>query len=693
MRLLTSTIKALREQWSPPRDRVLWAPVFLGIGIALYFSRMTEPSGLACALMLAAAGLAVLAAWRRKREWLYPCVCLFLVAAGFAAGHARTVLVASPMLERTINITKLEGRVLEISVADEELGKKARRRVTLNKLWIEKLGYRDTPEMLSLSTYHVPADVVPGERIGMYVKLMPPSGPVVPGGFDFRRQAYFNQSGAVGFTLGKFERIAPVENAPNTWFSTLRQIIAKRINAVLPHPESAVTMALLAGERASIPKNVNQDLIDSGLYHLLSISGLHVAIVCGVTFFTLRFMMALWPWFALHVPIKKIAALGALGIGLFYVMLAGSPIPAQRSLIMSGMVLVAIIFDRSALSMRTIALAAFFLLLLMPESLVGPSFQLSFAAVLSMIAFHEDISRHVLVTHRGDNMAVKIIYYLLGIGVTTVLVTLATLPIILHHFGRFQLYGVLANAAAIPLTSFIVMPAGMVAMLMMPLGLEEPFLRIASWGVTATLDVSHAVANMPHAVMAWPSLPQVPFLISCFGFLFACLWRGNARWIGLPVMLIAIVSGFFMTRPIAMLDSEGRSLAAAGGGQVAYAYKTPTAFVRKNWVALWGGDEANSGKPLRQWQDGDASVACDDFACRVGDFSILKSRTVLGEECASVKTVVALDRAVRRRDQADCKARLLTGWHVFHGGGLAFYADGRVEPMIPEKERRPWTRR
>lgn len=691
-------LNTIRDQWNPPRDRVLWAPVFLGAGIALYFGVDREPLFAAsCAVLATAIGI-LLMAMRRHPALVYPIFALTLIAAGFVGAQARTMMVHAPQLERQINFARVEGRVVDVTVSDEGKGK---RRVTLDSLIIEKLLPEQTPRMVRLSTYHVPPDVVPGERIALLARLMPPSGPVAPDGFDYRRQAYFEGIGAVGFTMGKFERIAPAEHKRDIWFNELRRTIAQKISVHLPHPESAVTTALLAGERASIPDEVNDELRDSGLYHLLSISGLHVAIVCGVTFFVLRFLMALWPWMALNLPIKKMAAVAALGAGLFYSLLAGMPVPTQRAIFMTGLVLVAVMLDRSALSMRTIALAAFFVMIFHPEAVVGASFQLSFAAVLAMIAFHESAGRKIFIENRDAGLPLRAGLYVGSIVVTTLLVSVATMPPVLHHFGRLQIFGVLANALAIPLTSFIVMPAGMAALLLMPLGWEGPFLKIAGWGVDATLEVSHVVANLPHAALALPSMPLGLYVVSGTGFLLLCLWRGSFRWLGVPLMVVATVLGFFAARPSVMIDADGKSIGLKGD-EIAYMLKTPTKFVRQNWLSVWGGTEVDEGKAIKDgmWQSGKIAINCDDFACRIVQgqhgLSIVRNRTVLFEECDWADAVISLDKATRDSEQSKCAGKLTSFWAMRDAGGVAFYAgdDGwRGRGMTEANKRRPWTMR
>lgn len=681
-------LKAIEGQWQPQRDRILWVPVCFACGIALFFAFSGPwPAWVGLSAIVAALYLFGLFKFTAPRLTVFAGV-LLLAAFGFLAAHVRSMTVHEPMLTQVINITRVEGRVLDVTVAADD-ALKGKKRVVMGDLVIDRLKPDETPYSIKLSSRHIPAEVKPGDRITVLARLMPPSGPIAPEGFDYRRQAYYERVGAVGFTLGKFAFIEAGESHADTWFSALRQTISRRIMAQTPDIEGAVATALLTGERSSIPESVNDTLRDAGIYHLLSISGLHVAIVCGFTFFVLRFLMALSPWLALHWPIKKIAAAAAIAVGVFYILLAGAPVPAQRSMLMTGLVLFAVMLDRAAISLRTLMIVALLVLAVRPESLVGASFQLSFAAVLAMVAFHESFGRGWLAEHWQQGAGYKVLAYFGGIAVTTLLASFATFPIVLHHFGRVQIYGILANAAAIPLTSFIVMPFGMLAMLAMPLGLEGPLLKIVAWGLTLKLDVAAWVAGLPHAAWSWPSLPLLPFLVSSAGFLFLCLWRGWLRWVGAVVMVFATLAGFYAPRPLLVIDAEGKHAAVSAGGQVVYLFKKPTRYVRSNWMALWGGEEWRDGKPLKNgvWEAGGVRVACDDWACRIEQegarVSILRNANAASEECGWADLMIVLDRAFAYGPD-QCKASVTSSYALRKGGGASVWLSvgkPRLEPM------------
>lgn len=605
------------------------------------------------------------------------------------------------MLSKDLGVRMVEGRIIDLAVADDG-GK--RRRVLLDEVVIDRMAPDYTPLSIRLSTTHIPDDVAVGARIKILAHLMAPSGPVLPDGFDFRRQAYFQQIGAVGFTLGHFELLdGAAPQGLTLWFSHIRFAISERIMTVLPAPSSALAVALFAGERAALADDVVVALRDSGLFHLISISGVHVAIVCGVLFFLTRAFLALIPWVALHVPIKKIAAVLALMGGIFYVLLAGAPIPAQRSMLMTGLVLLAVLLDRSALSVRVVAVTAFVLLLFEPESVVGVSFQLSFAAVLAMVVTYEGWKGFADTRPILKSVWLAPILYVGGIVATTILVSLVTMPIILHQFGRVQLYGLLANAVAIPLTSFWVMPAGMASLFAMPFGWERPFLEIAGMGIDVLLRTASYVAALPGAVMVWPTTPAYAFVGTIAGLLWLALWRGSLRWMGVLIAIGFCAVGVAQApanRPVLLLDAETQGALVHYNGAVEALYKVPPAFTRTAWLRALGLSEDLKIKPMRYGQvlwDDQNQVVCDDQACRMvaegKHLSLIRAPLVLPEECAWADLVIIWPRGVLPRVGA-CKAQVVTQHDLYKGHGLWVWSDTVLHwAAIEQGAQRVWSAR
>jgi competence protein ComEC len=428
-------LEADRERW------ILWIPAAFGCGIALYFTLPREPlwwSG-----PLAAAILCALAALGRRHSFVLSlAIALLIPALGFTASQFRTWRVAAPILTEEIGPVRISGRVEEVDFGDKGV------RMVLADPTIPWLSAAETPlrVRVRLSKRNVFA---PGERVSVRVVLRPPPRPAAPGAFDFARFAYFQGLGAVGFALGDARRIAPSGqdgppnesiDAPSGSLERLRYAIAERIRAALTGERGAVAVALITGFREGIPESVEQNMRDSGLAHLLAISGLHVGLVARTVFLLVRGGCALVPAIALRWPIKKWTAVSAAAVAFGYLFLAGATEPTQRAFLMLLITVIGICLDRGSISMRLVAWAALFILLLSPESLLSVSFQLSFAAVTALVAVYETITaRREWAANepaRVQSAGSRIPRYVLQLGLSSMIATLATAPFALYHFNR-----------------------------------------------------------------------------------------------------------------------------------------------------------------------------------------------------------------------------------------------------------------
>ncbi|MFP6733277.1 MAG: ComEC/Rec2 family competence protein [Rhodospirillales bacterium] len=369
------------------RDRwLLWLPVFLGAGTGLYFGLAAEPLPWIGPSVL---GLAILGLFSaRRRHGLLPiAIAAAAMALGFTAAAWRTFDARHTILTRQIGPTSVTGQVSRAELFTDGA------RLTLERVRIAGLGPGATPERVRIRLRRKTQNILAGDWVRMRARIGPPPPPVMPGAFDFQRRLYFAGIGATGFAFGAAEKIAsagdgagPAGLSLGQRWQQMRQRLSIRIRAVIGGDAGAVAAALITGDRSAISKPVLQAFRDSGIAHLLAISGLHVGLVAGLLFFGLRAILALVPALALTYPIKKWAALFAIGGAFFYTMLAGATVPTQRAFVMIGLILIAVIFDRQGISMRLVAIAAFVILLIQPDAMLGPSFQMSFAAVIALIA-------------------------------------------------------------------------------------------------------------------------------------------------------------------------------------------------------------------------------------------------------------------------------------------------------------------
>ena len=380
-----------------------------------------------------------------------------------------------------------------------------------------------------------------GDRILVLANLSPPSGPAAPGAFDFQRVAWYMQLGAVGYALAPAVVIDHGKPSGLVRFiDALRADITDRILKALPRAEGGVVAALLTGEQTAVDKDIAQAMRDSGLAHILSISGLHIVFVVGLVMGLIRYGIALVPPLALRVDAKKIAAVFALAAALFYTALAGAPVPAQRACAMAAFALLAILLDRTALSLRLVAWSAIIVLIAAPESLTGASFQMSFSAVIALIAAWEMGAGwrrrlHDRAEHWRHRWLWRVLVALGASLATTLIASVATGAFAAYHFNRLSLLGVVANLLGVPLTGFWIMPWGLLAMLLMPFGLERLALVPMGWGVDGLNSIAFHVAAWPQAAALVPSLPGASLWLMTIGGLWFCLWRRRWRLAGLPV--------------------------------------------------------------------------------------------------------------------------------------------------------------
>lgn len=685
-RRLAAALADERERWA------LWLPVALGTGIGFYFMLPVEPPAWAVVALLVAVA-AALAALRRRAGWRLAAVGLAAVAAGFAAAALRTALVEAPMLERRLGPLAIEGRIVEV----EPLGRG--RRLLLDALDIPGLDAGERPRRARIRVGAEPP-LAPGERVRVRAVLRPPPAPSLPGAFDFQRQSYFRGLGAVGFAMGRPRVVmAAAEGAgsPALALAALRQRIGERIVAAVDGPAGAMARALMTGERGAIPVGVLDAMRDSGLAHLLAISGLHIGLVAGILFVGLRAAMALVPPVALRFPIKKWAAAAALPGAAAYALISGATVPTQRAFLMIGLVLLAVLLDRRGLSIRTVAWAALAILLVQPESLLGASFQLSFAAVVALIAVYEEIRERRFRDDGGPRgRPWVIVLYVGGVALSSLIAGAATTPFALYHFNRLAAFGLAANLAAVPLTALWVMPCAVVAFALMPFGLERLALVPMGWGVEAVIAVAREVAAWPGAVTLLPAMPTAGLVAVAAGGLWLALWRGRWRYWGVVGIVAGMASAAAVTAPDVIVDGDGRLMAVRGAdGRLALSSRRLGRFEAEMWLRRAGQDDAPAAWPADGGgESADAALACDAVGCvyRANRYvvALVRDEGALPEDCWVADVLVA---TVPVRRACPSPKVVIDRFDLWREGAHALWLaeDGvRVESVNGVRGRRPW---
>ncbi len=683
---------ALRWQLLQERDRwLLWAPVLFGIGVGLYFGFGREPP-LWLALVLPAVALGAYGWCRRFAPDLSGGLArplllgLLLLCCGLATAQLRTALVAAPVLPRA-GVYWLEATVL--LVEDRIRGD----RLTLGKAAIEGVAKAETPVRLRISRTSRQPRLVAGDRVRLRARLMAPAGPSEPFGFDFARYAYFEQLGAVGYGLGPAQLLR--HGAAAGWsqsLARLRQSVANEISADVPGTAGGIGVALITGLRAAVPDRIWQEMQIAGTAHILSISGLHLSLVAGLVLLAVRIGLTLSPALALRLPVKKLAAACALACTFAYVLFSGLSVPAQRSFVTTALMLLAVMTDRNPFSLRLAALAACAVLATQPESLVGASFQMSFAAVIALVAVYETgLGRRPPGT---GGLAWWLLLYAMGVCLTTVIASLATAPLAIYHFGRLPTYGIIGNLIAVPLTGFWIMPMALLGMLLLPFGWESVAFVPMGWAIELMLASGSMIASWPGATLDLPRPPPAALVATVLGGLWLALWRTPWRWLGTLGLALGVILMLSQRPPDLIVDATGRLVAARlADGELALAPWRRDKWITDGWLEGAGQRTAASWPAAGQAADG--ALTCDELGCilrRAGrSVALVRRAEALAEDCVRADLVLSYPRL----EACPNRRPLIGPRRLAAEGGLALWLtdDGVDWQSVRDQQGlRPWSR-
>ena len=632
-----------RETLASERDRwPLWLPVALGTGAGGYFALPFEPSAAVAWIALGLTWAMATAAILGRARWRFAFVPALAAALllGFGLAKLREVRVHTPVLARGV-VAHLTGRL--VSREPREKGE----RIVLED--IRSGGLDPLPRRVRIAL-RAGADFHPGDWLSLTARLDTPPGPSEPGANDLGRSLYFQSIGAVGFAYGRAHSVPPVY-APSfgqrvgDGVERLRLAMTERIQTALPGSIGGIASALITGERGGISEEDEDALRDAGLAHVLAIAGLHMALMGGGIFWLLRAVLAAIPALALHYPIKKWAAAGALGASAFYLIISGAAPSAVRAFVMLAMVMIAILLDRPALSMRSLGLAATILLLLRPEAVIEPGFQMSFAAVAGLIAVAEWETQRERINPRG-----MLWRYVHGIAMTSLVGSLATLPFAIFHFDRATHYAVLGNLIAMPVMGFWVMPMAALSVALMPLGLEKFALHLLGQGIAVMVDMGRWVSGLPGAVSLSPAMPLSALLLFSLGGLWLAIWRRGWRWLGLAPMALGAVLAWTAPLPDMLVAADATTVAIRGeDGLLHFLRKPLDKYAARDWLKR-DGDSRDISEAV-----GLPGMQCDGMGCvvkRPVTIAASLRPEALEEDCRRAQIVISAAQAENCKSSA-----------------------------------------
>lgn len=669
----------------------------LGAGCATYIGLHQEPDWWLIGLL----SIGTLGAWlwARRQGWrpglVTALMLIALAAGGLLLGKVREARVAAPVSPVT-HMTGIEGWVVDVASPGASGD-----RLIIAPTQIEGVSPGQTPLRIRV-TVRKGELATPGQPVRFRGLINPPPPPAAPGAYDFARNAWFSGIGGVGVALTE---IRPAELAPAPlrlqWqmgVNTVRWRLAERIAARMSPSSRGLGVAMITGYESWIDQATEDRLRDAGLAHIVSISGVHMAIVGGFTFFLARTLIALWPALALRVPGKKVAAIVGLVAISGYLIISGAPAPAQRSAITAAIAFGAILVDRRAISLHALALAAFIVLLLQPEAVAEPGFQMSFAATAALVALAEAWPRRAseINTPWPIRLVQRTGFWLWVSLCASFTAGMATGPFSIQHFNRVAMFGLPVNFLTEPLSALVIMPGLALGGMLEPFGLGKPFLIYAGWGLDLMNSMAGLAAHAPHAVMVVSSAPAAALPIAFLGILWICLWRGTIRWFGLPFAL-AVSLWPRPEAPLAWISADGAAAALRIDDQAVLMRPNDKLFGAQLWANRRGLHLPDDGMLARNQHFDCGRTACrsvladhprisiwwtvrrpkpeilDDY-CRASDILVMKAQVDLPESCAAVTVLSPKDFA--------------------RNGSLEVFPNGpgwRLQWAQPLRGQRPWT--
>lgn len=692
-----SGLEQEHQQW------FLWVPVSLAIGISIYFSLFHEPGWVICIASLVIGTGFVLIGYRSTIGLLVSGI-IFWAALGFTLSKVRSSYMAAPVITGKAEAVTLIGWPEHISQQA-----KGGTKVTLLLHSMLKRGGKvfsrsKVPYRVRVVVRQPKAVIAIGQLIKVQAVLHPPPQPVWPGGFDYARKLWFSAIGGVGFAISVPENIHNTSEFDGTappfitriqvYLERVREQVKETINRTIPGKFAPVAIALITGDRSGIDQTDLEALRDSGLAHILAISGLHMAIMAGTIYFIMRWLLAAIPSVALIYPIKKISAVLALAGGAVYLLISGGAVSTQRAYIMAAVMFIAIIVDRPGVTLRNVALAALIILFLRPESLLDVGFQMSFAAVAALVAIYEAVAKdRVRKKEEGQILRRPTIFpvrYLAGIASTTIIAGLAVAPIAAYHFHKISQFSLLGNLLAMPVIGLVIMPMALLSFLAIPLGLEYIPLAIMQWGLSILLEIANYVSSLPGAVRAVPQMPLLSLMLLTGGGLWLICWKGWWRYYGFFIigMGLALMPTYLF--PDVIIDRDGKVVAIKQeNGVLAVPDRRGGEFSLQKWLQIYGdGRDVKDARSKKVFQ-------CDRTGCiarvkgRVLSFVLHPS--ALYEDCKKADIVISRLYIKRSCGSAkviiDRKQLKANGAHAIY-----IYKDRlRVETVQAYRYGRPWS--
>lgn len=685
---------------------IVWSPIITMLGIYIYFSRFVDISIKNTSIIFLINLFLFFVTKKHSILKIIFTVSLLLIL-GFLCSSIRVNLMEYQTISKKIYNVTLEAKIDKI--INSHWGKKiifsdikTEQRYSLPKKIKLTMRGKKSEFLLQnnkISQNNKVTQFAPEINIADTVKfraiLEPIGKPVYVNSFDPRFFAFFSEIGAKGYILSDMEIIKKDNNFSFTrTFENIRNYINNRIMQIVPNTPGAMSKALITGDVSGIDKQSMEQIRAAGLAHLLAISGMNLALVAGMSFVMLRYMLLFFPKISFKMEVKKIAAFFAIIISFLYLAISGMEVSAERAFIMTSVFLLAIIIDRNINPLRSLALAAFIIILWRPESIFYPGFQMSFAAVLALISSFAKFAAYIAARTQNGIIS-KFFWYFIGVVVSSFIAGLATTPFALYHFNNYSHYSLLANLIAVPLNSLVVMPAGFIGMIFMPFGLDVLLFKIMGYGNYLTLEWARYIAALPNAVSYVPQMPIMVFGLFIFTLLWFCLWQTHIKFIAIITLCIGVAIHALNKNPDIILSPKDQLFAVRSkNGKLLFSSGNKISNEKLIWLNKSGQTEFKSlsteSKSLSL--DSSENVKCDIFGCVYNknnyQVSFIYHPLIIDFECKRADIVINYTDIL-----ANCPAKkVINSKDLQKAGGYAIYLGKDIEivTIAKNEEKQVW---
>jgi competence protein ComEC len=521
-----------------------------------------------------------------------------------------------------------------------------------------------------------PIEVHVGDKIEANVKLMPHKRALYPGGFNFREKNKYEGITATGAVLSDPIIINPSQK---TSINSLRQSINNTISTLLSGQTAMIAKALITGEKTGLTQSTRDSYIKAGIAHILAISGLHLTLIAGLVFFVLRRLMCFIPFLIHRFDTKKVAAIFSTIIVFGYVIISGASVPTTRAFIMFCVLMIGILINRQALSVRMIMTAAIGVLIIKPESILMPGFHLSFSAVLALIAFYENNQQTLSNWMAQSNSGKRAVLYIAGILLTSLIASFATLPFSIYHFHQFSITGIFANLLVIPLMSFWIMPN----ILLFLLTGASFCLKWAAIGIDWMTKVSVFFANLPGSEIFVPQLPKYSLVLMGLSIIWLCVWWGWVRWLGGIFYIAAFLPLLWIQKPLVLISEDAKLVGINTGINVSLSSTRAKSFVSQIWAESLGYNPNTN----TTWHK-DLNVHCDNkkncvYKTKEATVAYLKNLDNLQEYCEKSDILISQQPLKKMRNQCLGPKAIVDRFDVWRNGSYIIFKQGNIFISLP----------